>query len=255
LPTAFSNIHQDITMEQHTSNDIAQMLPTGKLRMGINGSNATLYARAADGSATGIAADIGKFIADKLGVPFEPTVYPGAAAYTASFGTGEWDIIVTGRNPLAAKLVDFLPDVIQIDYVFLAAPGSNFASPGHVDLPGVRIGVPKNASADAFLTPRLKSAALVRMAGDADTAIAYMNQNKIDLYATGVESVEALARRLPGSKLLGAFNTVSFAVSTCKGWTSAASARMTALVNEAKAAGIVEKSVARSGQKGVRAVS
>jgi ABC-type amino acid transport substrate-binding protein len=236
-----------------TADDIALLAPTGKLRMGINGSNATLYTRAADGSVTGIAADIGKFIADKLGVPFAPTVYPGAAAYTASFGTGEWDIIITGRNPLAAKLVDFLPDVIAIDYVFLSAPGQRFESPDAVDLPGVRIGVPKNASADAFLTPRLKSAELVRLPGDADTAVTCLKESKIDLYATGIESVEALARRVPGSTLLGAFNTVSFAVSTCKGWTPAASAQMTALVNAAKAAGIVEKAVAKSGQRRVRA--
>ncbi|MBM3343278.1 MAG: transporter substrate-binding domain-containing protein [Betaproteobacteria bacterium] len=240
-------------MADNPTADLAQLVPTGKLRMGINGANATLYARAADGSASGIAADIGKFIADQLGVPFEPTVYPGAAAYTASFGTGAWDIIVTGRNPFAATLVDFLPDVIEIDYVYLAAPGSDFAGPDQVDKPGVRIGVPKNASADAYLTPRLKAAVLVRLAGDADTAVACLTDNKIDLYATGIESVEALARRVPGSKLLGAFNTVAFAVSTGKGWTPAAAARMSALVNAAKAAGIVQKAITRSGQKGVRA--
>jgi len=235
------------------SNVNAEIVPTGKLRVGLNASNATLVARAADGSVSGIAAELGKFIAGKLGVPFEPVLYSGAATYTASFGQGEWDIIVTGRNPLAAKLVDFMPDVILIDYVYIAAPGREFADPGQVDRAGVKIGVPRNASADAFLSQRLKSAELVRMAGDANAAIEMLRDGKIDLYATGIESVEKIADRLPGSKIIGTFETVAFAISTAKGWSPAAQSKLTQLVNEAKAAGIVQKAIEKSGHKGVRA--
>lgn len=230
-----------------------EIVPTGKLRVGINGSNATLYTRAADGSASGISADLGRFIAEKLGVPFEPLVYSGAATYTASFGKGDWDIIVTGRNPLAATLVDFMPDVILIDYVYIAAPGREFADLGQVDRAGVRIGVPRNASADAFLSQRLKSAELVRVAGDADTAIEMLRDGKIDLYATGIDSVQKIANRLPGSKIIGVFETVAFAISTAKGWSPAAKSRLTQLVNEAKAAGIVQSAIEKSGLKGARA--
>ncbi|MEQ1773712.1 MAG: transporter substrate-binding domain-containing protein [Burkholderiales bacterium] len=230
-----------------------EIVPTGKLRMGLNGSNATLVAHAADGSVSGIAADLGKFIAQRLGVSFEPVVYAGAATYTASFGKGEWDIIVTGRNPLAATLVDFMPDVILIDYVYIAAPGCEFADLGQVDRVGIKIGVPRNASADAFLSRSLKSAELVRVAGDADTAIEMLRDGKIDLYATGVDSVQKIADRLPGSSIIGAFETVAFAISTAKGRSPAAQSKLTQLVNEAKAAGIVQKAIKKSGQKGVRA--
>lgn len=240
-----------LTLAQTNVNN--EIIPTGKLRVGINGSNATLYARAADGSASGIAADLGKFIADKLGVPFEALVYSGAATYTASFGKGEWDIIVTGRNPLAAKLVDFVSDVILIDYVYLAAPGREFADVSQVDRAGVKIGVPRNASADAFLSQRLKAAELVRLAGDADTVTEMLREGKIDLYASGAESLQSIANRVPGSKIIGTFDTVAFAVSTAKGWSPAAKSRLTQLVNQAKAAGIVQKAIDSSGRKGVRA--
>jgi len=230
-----------------------EIAPTGKLRVGMNGSNVTLVACAPDGSVSGICVDLGKFIAGKLGVPFEAVLYSGAATYTASFGKGDWDIIVTGRNPLAAKLVDFMPDVILIDYVYIAAPGREFSDPGQVDRAGVRIGVPRNASADAFLSPRLKSAELVRLAGDADIATEMLRDGKIDLYATGTDSVQKIATRLPGSKIIGTFETVAFAISTAKGWSTAARSKLTQLVNEAKAAGIVQKAIDKSGQKGVRA--
>jgi polar amino acid transport system substrate-binding protein len=240
-----------LTMAQ--TNVIKEIVPTGKLRLGINGANATLYARAADGSAGGIAADLGKFIAGKLGVPFEALVYSGAATYTASFGTGEWDIIVTGRNPLAAQRVDFIGDVILIDYVYLAAPGRTFAGPGDVDRADVKIGVPRNASADAFLSQRLKAAELVRLAGDMDTAAEMLREGKIDLYASGGDSLQRIADRVPGSKIIGTFDTVAFAISTAKGWSPEARSRLTQLVNEAKAAGIVQKALTQSGRPGVRA--
>lgn len=230
----------------------SEIIPTGKLRLGINGANATLYAPAADGSASGIAVDLGQFIAGRLGVPFEALVYSGAATYTASFGKGEWDIIVTGRNPLAAQRVDFIGDVILIDYVYLAAPGRSFAGPADVDRAGVKIGVPRNASADAFLSQRLKAAELVRLAGDMDTAAAMLQEGKIDLYASGGDSLQRIADRVPGSKIIGTFETVAFAISTAKGCSPAAKARLTQLINEAKAAGIVRKAIGASGRKGVR---
>lgn len=232
-----------------------EIVPAGKLRLGINGSNATLYARAADGSASGIAVDLGTFIAGKLGVPFEALVYPGAAAYTASFGTGEWDIIVTGRNPLAAQRVDFIGDVILIDYVYLAAPGRSFAGPDDVDRAGVKIGVPRNASADAFLSERLKAAELVRLPGDMATAADMLREGGIDLYASGGDSLQHIESRVPGSKIIGTFETVAFAISTAKGMSPTARARLTQLVNDARSAGIVEKALAQSGRQGVRAAS
>ena len=231
----------------------AEIAPTGKLRVGMNAANATLVTRAADGSVSGISVDLGKFIAEKLGLAFEPVVYAAAAAYTASFGKGEWDIIVTGRNPLAAKLVDFMPDVILIDYVFLAAPGREFADVGQVDRLGIKIGVPRNASADAFLSRTLRSAELVRVTGDGGTAIELLRTGKVDLYATGTDSVLKVADSLPGAKIIGVFETVAFAVSTPKGLSPAAQSKLTQLVNEAKAAGIVPKAIETSGLKGVRA--
>ena len=231
---------------------ITEIAPTGKLRVGMNAGNATLVARAADGSVSGLSVDLGKFIAEKLGLPFEPVVYAAAAAFTASFGKGEWDIIVTGRNPLAAKLVDFMPDVILIDYAFLAAPGREFADAGQVDRAGIKIGVPRNASADAFLSRTLKSAELVRVAGDRATAIDLLRTGKIDLYATGAGNLLKIVDSLPGTKIIGSFQTVAFAVSIPKGRSSEAQSKITQIVNDAKTAGIVQKAVEKSDLKGVR---
>jgi ABC-type amino acid transport substrate-binding protein len=50
----------------------AEITPTGKLRYGLNSTNAAVSTRAPDGSIKSIAIDLGRFVADRLGVPFEP---------------------------------------------------------------------------------------------------------------------------------------------------------------------------------------
>ena len=231
---------------------IAEIAPTGKLRVAMHVANPTLVTRTADGNVSGISVDLGKFIADKLGLAFEPVIYPAAAAYTASFGKGEWDITLTGRNPLAAKLVDFMPDVMLVDYVFLAAPGREFADSTQVDRAGVKIGVPRNASADAFLSRTLKSAELVRVDGSIATAIELLRTGKVDLYATGTEPVLKIADSVPGAKIVGVFETVAFAVSIPKGRSSEAQSKIMQIVNDAKASGIVQQAIETSNLKGAR---
>ena len=140
------------------TNANAEIAPTGTLRVGMNAANATLVTRTPDGRVAGISVDLGKFIAGKLGVPYEPVLYPGSAAYTESFGKGGWDIIVTGRNAFAASMVDFSADVIVIEFVFVAAPGRQFADASRVDRAGIRVGVARNASADEYLGRKLSGA-------------------------------------------------------------------------------------------------
>ena len=72
----------------------------------------------------GVALEVGKFIAEKLGVPFELVPYADANAYTQSFGKGEWDIGIGAPTPLVAEKADFIVDVVLTDYMFLAAPGT-----------------------------------------------------------------------------------------------------------------------------------
>jgi polar amino acid transport system substrate-binding protein len=232
-----------------------EIAPTGKFRVGMNGNNETLVIRNADGTVSGLATDLGRFIAGKLGVPYEPVVYESSTPFTASFGKSDWEIIITGKNAVVAKLVDFSSDLFLIEYVYLAAPGREFAGPGDVDRPGIRIAVPRNASADGVLSKTLKSAELVRMDGDSNAAIEFLRAGKADLYASSINNLQAMAERMPGAKIVGAFYTVTFAVAMRPGLSAAAQSRLTQMVDEAKAAGIVRKGLEHAGAQGVRIAS
>ena len=216
-----------------------EITPTGRFRVGMNGSNATLVHRNADGTVSGLSADLGRFIADRLGVPFEAVVYASSAPFTESFGKSEWEIVLTGRNPFAATKVDFLSDLFLIDYVYVAARGDQFSGIADVDRPGVRIAVPLNASAQAFLSGRLVNAELVRVAGDNGAALELLRSGQADVYASSIQNSMEIASLIPGARVLGTFETVTFAASVRKGTPSAVQARLAELVSEAKAAGLV----------------
>ena len=67
----------------------SEIAPSGKLRVGFQTASQILAKRAPDGSVTGVVVDLGKFIAEKLGVAFDPLVYANQEAYAQSFGKGE----------------------------------------------------------------------------------------------------------------------------------------------------------------------
>jgi polar amino acid transport system substrate-binding protein len=230
----------------------SEIAPTGSFRVGMNGNNATLTIRNADGTLGGLSVDLGRFIAGRLGMPFEPVLYASSTPYTASFGSNEWEIIITGKNAVVAKLVDFSADLFLIEYVFLAAPGRDFANVADVDRPGVKIAVPRNASADVYLSTRLKAAELVRVDGDMYAAMDFLRAGKADVYGSNVNTLQLMVAQLPGSKLIGAFHTVTFSVAMRPGLSAPAQRRVTELVNEAKAAGIVQHGLAKARAEGVR---
>ena len=51
-----------------------EIAPTGKFRVGMNANNSPLVTRNADGTVSGLSADLGRFISGKLGVTCEPVV-------------------------------------------------------------------------------------------------------------------------------------------------------------------------------------
>ena len=229
-----------------------ELAPTGRFRVGMNGNNTALVMRNADGTVGGLCAELGRFIAAKLGVPYEPLVYESAAPFTASFTRSEWDIIITGRNATVEKVLDVSAELFSVEYVHVAAPGREFASVAQVDTPGVRIAVPRNASADVFLSRTLKSAQLVRVDGPLDVAVELRRAGSADVYSSSINSGQTLEKRLPGAKIVGTFYAVPFNVTTQKGLSPAAHARLVQLINEAKASGLVRKALEQANAQGVR---
>ena len=86
----------------------AELVPTGKLRVGLILSNQVLVTKDSNsGELRGVTINLGKALAQRLGVPFEPVGYANPAALVKSFGGNEWDIAFLAFDPARAKDVDF----------------------------------------------------------------------------------------------------------------------------------------------------
>jgi polar amino acid transport system substrate-binding protein len=201
----------------------------------------------------GVAQPVGKFIAMKLGVSFEPIMYPNPEAYVASFGKGEWDIAIGPSVLAAAEQTDSGADVWLIELIYVAAPGRTFAD-GQVDRPGVKVGVIQGDPSDRYLSLNLKSAEIVRIPLNAhisDDVIELLRSGKSDVFGTDSGVGSSVIKGLPGAKIVGAFNLVRVAVSLPNGRSSAAQAKLAELINEAKRTGIVRQAIAEAGLHGV----
>jgi polar amino acid transport system substrate-binding protein len=247
---AVTSMRTDAFGQQSISSEIA---PSGKLRVAMNSGTPVLLVRTSDGKVTGgVALEIGKFIAEKLGIPFELVAYPNSTAYTQSFGKGEWDIGFGARTLLVAEKADFIMDVVLTDYLFLAAPKREFTDAAQVDRPTVKIAVGKDSSSDQFLSRNLKSAELVR-SGSGSAAADALRDGKADVYAASASNVYQVADRVPGSKIVtGAFTSDRYMVTLPKGRTSEAKSKIAEIVTEAKKTGLVQKALEQTGMKGVR---
>jgi polar amino acid transport system substrate-binding protein len=203
----------------------------------------------------GVAEPVGKFIATKLGVSYEPVMYPNPEAYVQSFGKGEWDIAIGPRVLAAPDKADTGADLWLIDLIYVAAPGKAFADVGQVDRPGVKVGVIQGSPSDRFLSHNLKAAEIVRIplsAKISDDAAELLHSGKSDVSGTDAGVGYPAAHRLSGSTIVpGTFNVVRVAVTLPKGRSSEAQAKIAEIVSEAKRIGIVEGAIEAAGLNGV----
>lgn len=232
----------------------SEIAPTGKLRVAMSALIPALLTRTADGKVVGgVAVEVGKFIAEKLGVPFELVPYANQNLYMQSFGKGEWDIGFGTRTPLVADKAEFVVDVVLSDYVFIAAPGREFADAAQVDRPGVKIAVGENTTSDQFLSRTLKSAELVRTTPAGGGVSEAFRSGKADVYAASASIIQQAIVKLPGAKLVpGAFTSDRYMATLPKGKSSTAQSKIVEIVREAKKSGVVRKAIEQLGLKGVR---
>jgi ABC-type amino acid transport substrate-binding protein len=232
------------TLELGQSSVSSEIAPMGKLRCGSVDIQVL----------GGVAKPVGKFIATKLGVSFEPVMYPNAEAYVESFGKGEWDIAIGPSVLAAAEKTESGADVWLIELIYVAAPGQTFADASQIDRPGVKVGVVQGDPSDRYLSLNLKSAEIVRIPLNAhlsDDVIELLRSGKSDVFGTDSGVGSSVIKGLPGAKIVGAFDLIRVAVSLPKGRSSAAQAKLAELINEAKRTGIVREAIAEAGLHGV----
>jgi polar amino acid transport system substrate-binding protein len=203
----------------------------------------------------GVAEPVGKFIATKLGVLYEPIMYPNPEAYAQSVGKGEWDIAIGPRVLASTDKADLSADVWLIDLIYVSAPGKSFAEASLVDRPGIKVGVIQGSPSDRFLSHNLKSAEIVRIPLSAHIsadAAELLRSGKADVFGADSGVGYPTAESLPGTMIVpGTFNIVRVAVALPKGRSPEAQAKIAEVISEAKRSGVVQKAIDGAGLRGV----
>ncbi len=225
-----------------------ELAPTGKLRVGLILSNQVLVTKDPNtGELRGVTVALGKALAQRIGVAFEPVGYPNPAAMVKSFGANEWDIAFFAIDPARAKEVDFSPPYMEVDNTYLVTATSKVGAVERADQGGVTIAVPERSAPDLFLSRNLKSAKVMRVPGGAEAAIDALRSGKADAYAENAHMLSLYAERLPGSRVLeGRYTVIQHAVATPKG-KNAAAEFVKHFVEQSKSDGTIREAIAQAG--------
>ncbi|MBR0669658.1 ABC transporter substrate-binding protein [Neoroseomonas soli] len=230
---------------------IAQLAPTGILRAGINLSNFLLVtSRDEHGSPEGVAPDMARAVAERLGVPLRLVPFPQPGILADAVGTGAWDIGLIGAEPQRAEKIAFTAAYVEIEATYLVPAGSPIATMAEVDRPGVRIASTARAAYDLWLERNIRQATLLR-AESIDGAFRLFTEQ-------GLEALAGLRPRLlkdtgalPGSRILdGRFSVVQQAIGTARA-NEAAARFLQDFVEEAKSSGLVARLIEKHKVRGL----
>lgn len=238
-------------MSQATPAVIADLAPTGKLRLGINYSNFLLTAKdPVTGEGRGIAIDLGRELGRRLGVSVEVVGYPSPGELADAAGKGVWDVGFLGAEPKRANEIDFTAAYVEIEATYLVPPDSPLQSIADVDREGVRVAVPAKSAYELYLSRTLKHAKLVLEQG-ADNAFKRFVGDKLEALAGLKPRLVTDHDKLPGSRIIeGRFTAVQQAAGTPKG-RAAGAAYLREFIEDVKATGLVARTIENNGVRGL----
>ncbi len=229
---------------------ITEFTPTGKLRVGLNMSNFLLTAKDAAGAPIGLAPDLGRELAKRLGVAVELVPYANPGLLADDANKGKWDVGFLGAEPQRANEIDFTPAYVEIEATYLVPPGSNLKTVAQVDAKGIRISVPERSAYELWLTRNIKNAELVRIKGG-DAAFKTFVDGKLDALAGLRPRLITDQANYPGSRILdGNFTAVQQAAGTPKG-RAAAFQYLREFIEDVKASGLVARTIEKHNVRGL----
>src|SRR4051812_15980842 len=226
------------------------LAPTGALRVGVyRGSPSSIVEGPGPQDAKGVGYDLGRELAQALGVPFKPVVYPANAPLLKAVAAGEVDVVFTNATPARAKEMDFSQHFMAVEKSFLVPAHSPLQTIDDAVKPGLAIGVSKGSSTALELKelyPAMKTIEIdtLKAAGE------MLARGEIDAFATNNAILYQLSDAVPGARVLpGRWGMEHFGAAIPHG-RAAGLPFLRDFIAKAKADGSVEKAVARAGLRG-----
>jgi polar amino acid transport system substrate-binding protein len=227
------------------------LAPTGTLRVAVYpGSPTSMLPATGTLPMRGVAVEVGRALAERLGVPAEIVVLPRVAEVVAALKEGRADLTVTNATTERAKDVDFTPPLLSLELGVLVRAGSPLATLQGWDTAGLRIGVSRGSSSERVLGATLEQATLVPQP-TLQAAGEQLRAGTLDAFATNKAILFELADRVPGARVLeGRWGLEHLALAVPKG-REAAMGELRNFVDAVSSNGTVARAAANAGLRGV----
>jgi polar amino acid transport system substrate-binding protein len=226
-----------------------ELTPTGTLRVGVAYApkpTPIFVTQDSAGAVRGVALDIGKALAEHLGVSLELMVAATTAELTEACVAGAIDVGFMPADDERRKRLDFSPPYFMIESTFLAAAGAHIKTLADVDRADVTV-VGVAGSTTIRAAARSVKAAKIVAATSVAQAMAMMQAGQAQAFALTHDALPPLQQTLPGSLILsGAFQVTGVAMAIQKN-RPAALAKVSAWMVQAKTDGTVRRALDDAG--------
>jgi polar amino acid transport system substrate-binding protein len=229
---------------------ICELAPTGVLRVGVAVGPAASPGWAvpdpATGEPRGVPVDLGRALAERVGVPCEVVRFASSGEVTEALAAEAIDVAFMPVDEDRKRAVAFGPDYALGTSTYLVPAGSAIASIEEVDRAGTRVGGVEATTTIRAARRSLSRAEITGTTG-ADELLALLRAGELDAVALGRDSLRKLAPLVPGSRILdGHFWAAGTAIAIPKG-RPAALGYASRFIEDAKADGSVRATFDRAG--------
>jgi polar amino acid transport system substrate-binding protein len=221
----------------------AQLAPTGVLRLAVFTGNPLLGSRSeATGEIAGATVTLGKALADRAGVALQLVEYMSTAKLVEAAGANAWDVTLLGVDAARRDRIDYAPIHVSVDFTYLVGPAARISSVADADRAGVRIAATRGSVPAILLSRSLQKATFVQTESEAN-AFDLLKAGKVQAIAQDRSHLIQLAPRLPDSRVLDdRLLAADLAMALPKG-RRAALAYVEDFIEQAKAAGLVQRAI------------
>ena len=180
-----------------------QIAPTCKLRVAIAISpagGAFWSTRTASGYA-GVPVDLGREMAAQLGVPVEYVVHQNSGQITDTAAKQTWDVTFLPKDAERETKMSFGPIYEVADATYIVKPGSAITNFAALDQDGVKVAAVNATTTMRGAIAHLKHAKVTGYQ-TYDEIFNLLNNGEIDAFALSRDQLNAMARKIPGTRVL-----------------------------------------------------
>ena len=227
------------------------LAPSGKLKAALYPGTPTSILRDEGENSKGVGFEVGRALAQRLGLPYAPIVYAKNADVQSAIQASAADVAFTNASPARAQIMDFAQPYLDLELGYLVPKDSPIHNIEDIDKPGRKVGVAIGSSSEAQLSKDLKQAQVVR-AETVGLATEMLADGRMDTFATNKATLYEMGEKLPGSRVLdGRWGLERHAMGIPKGRGNEAMTFLRTFTDAIVAEGLVSAAAKRAGLRGV----